>query len=97
MLGRGSKGAAIYQRADGSITELPAVYAGQVVNTVGAGDALFSGFLHFYAKGYAPLDALHRAQIFAAHKITVSGAANGFISEGAVEDFVSHANDARIN
>lgn len=96
VLGRGSKGAAIYLRADGSITELPAVYAGQVVNTVGAGDALFSGFLHFYVKGYAPLDALHRAQIFAAHKITVSGAANGFISEGAVEDFVSHANDTRI-
>jgi hypothetical protein len=26
----------------------------------------------------------------------VSGAANGFISESAVEDFVSHANDTRI-
>ena len=90
VLGRGSKGAAIYQRADGSITELPAVYAGPVINTVGAGDALFSAFLHFYARNYAPLDALHRAQVFAAHKITVSGAANGFISEDRVEDFVSN-------
>ena len=83
-------------QTDGSITELPAVYAGQVVNTVGAGDALFSGFLHFYAKGYAPLDALHRAQVFAAHKIMANGASNGFISEGAVEDFVSHTGDACI-
>jgi ribokinase len=88
VLGRGSKGAAIYLRADGSITELPAVYAGQVVNTVGAGDALFSGFLHFYAKGFAPADALQRAQVFAAHKITVSGASNGFVNEQTVEAWV---------
>jgi ribokinase len=97
VLGRGSKGAAIYQRQTGDILELPAIHAGPVINTVGAGDALFSGFLHFYARGYAPLEALHRAQVFAAHKITVSGAANGFISEAHVEDFVSVANGARFN
>jgi ribokinase len=97
VLGQGSKGAAIYQRQTGDILELPAIHAGPVINTVGAGDALFSGFLHFYARGYAPLEALHRAQVFAAHKITVSGAANGFISEAHVEDFVSVANGARFN
>ena len=88
VLGRGSKGAAIYLREHGSITELPAVYAGQVANTVGAGDALFSAFLHFYARGQAPLDALHLAQVFAAHKITVSGASQGFIREEEVLRFV---------
>ena len=65
--------------------EMAAASAGPVVNTVGAGDALFSSFLHFYAKGYGPEDALRRAQLFAAHKITVSGASNGFVDEETVE------------
>ena len=85
VLGRGSKGAALYLRETGRITEMPAANVGKVVNTVGAGDALFSSFLHDYAKGYAPENALWRAQVFAAHKITVSGASNGFVTEETVE------------
>lgn len=85
VLGRGSKGAAMYLHQTGQIIQLPACSAGPVTNTVGAGDALFSAFVHFYAKGMHPTDALHRAQIFAAHKITVSGASNGFVSEQVIE------------
>lgn len=92
VLGRGAKGAAMYLREINQITEMPAVCVGTVVNTVGAGDALFSGFLHFYAKGYRPADALLRAQIFAAHKITVSGASNGFVSEQTIEQWVQREN-----
>lgn len=88
VMGRGAKGAAIYLRDTGELTEMPATSAGTVVNTVGAGDALFSAFLHYYTKGLAPLDALQRAQIFATHKITVSGASNGFVSEQTVEEWV---------
>ena len=61
---------------------------GQVVNTVGAGDALFSAFIHYTAKGFAPLDALRRAQIFAAAKIRESGASRGFVTEDAIEAFI---------
>lgn len=89
VMGRGAKGAAIYLRETGKITELPAVTVGAVVNTVGAGDALFSAFLHFYARGFAPVDALQRAQVFAAHKITVSGASKGFVTEQVIEDWIS--------
>ena len=85
VMGRGAKGAAIYLRQTGLLTDLPAEYAGQVVNTVGAGDALFASFLHFYGKGYDPVAALRRAQVFAAYKITVSGAAQGFVNEQTVE------------
>lgn len=85
VMGRGAKGAAIYLRETGEISEMPAASVGAVVNTVGAGDALFSAFLHFYAKGLSPTDSLGRAQIFAAHKITVSGASQGFVSEQVVE------------
>lgn len=85
VLGRGGWGAAMYLRETGQIYELPAAHAGPVVNTVGAGDALFSSFLHFYAKGLSPLEALSRAQMFAAAKIRVSGAAKGFVTEGELE------------
>lgn len=89
VLGRGSKGAAMYLREKNEIVEMPAVSAGPVVNTVGAGDALFSAFLHFYAKGYSPEDALWRAQAFAAHKITANGAAEGFVSEDRIEKWAA--------
>lgn len=85
VLGRGGKGAAMYRRETGEITELPAAHVGQVVNTVGAGDALFSAFIHYCAAGMASVEALKRAQVFAAAKIRVSGAARGFVTEAEVE------------
>lgn len=85
ILGRGSKGAAMYLKEENRFVELPAVELGPVVNTVGAGDALFSGFVHYYAKGMDPVEALKRAQVFAAAKIRVSGAAQGFVTEEEVE------------
>ena len=87
VLGRGAKGAAMYLRESDAIMEMPAVSAGSVVNTVGAGDALFSAFLHYFAKGHTPEDSLYRAQIFAAHKITANGASNGFVTEATVDAY----------
>lgn len=84
VLGRGNKGVAVYQRQTNRINEMPAIPVEKVINTVGAGDALFSAFLHFYAKGYETMDALHLAQIFAAYKITANGGANGFVTEDVV-------------
>ena len=85
VLGRGGKGAAMYLRRENRIVELEAAHVGQVVNTVGAGDALFSAFCHYRAKGMEEVEALNRAQIFAAAKIRTSGAAQGFITEAEVE------------
>lgn len=85
VLGRGSRGAAMYVRREDRVYELPAVNAGPVVNTVGAGDALFSGFVHFYSTGMDPLDCLIRAQWFAAAKIRSSGAARGFMTEAGLD------------
>lgn len=81
VIGRGAKGAAIYTRDGGNITELPACCVTNVVNTVGAGDALFSSFIHFYSKGLSTVESLDIAQRFAAHKITVNGASRGFLTE----------------
>lgn len=85
VLGRGSRGAAMYLRKQDRILEMPAQTVGSVVNTIGAGDALFSGFLHFYAKGVHPEEALRLAQRFAAHKITANGGSEGFVTEAILE------------
>lgn len=86
VLGRGAKGAALHLPEQGELYELPAVRVGPVVNTVGAGDALFSAFLHCYAKGLSPMEALRRAQIFASYKIGTSGASKGFLTEDRLEE-----------
>ncbi len=88
VLGRGSKGAAMYLREENRIVELLAVRVGEIVNTVGAGDALFSAFVHYYAKGLHPVAALQRAQIFASAKIGVSGASKGFVTEEQIEAYM---------
>lgn len=89
VMGRGSEGALMYLRDDNWFHEMPAAHVGEVVNTVGAGDALFSAFLHFYAKGLHPVECLKRAQIFASAKIRVSGASRGFVTEQEVEEIFS--------
>ncbi len=84
-VGLGGEGALLFDRAEGSLTRLSAVPCENVVNTVGAGDALFSGFLHYYGKGLSPLEALMRAELFASVKIGFNGAANGFCGENELE------------
>ena len=85
VLGRGANGASVYIKAENRLYDLPAVNAGAVVNTVGAGDALFSSFLHWYLKGRHPVECLRYAQYFAAAKIRCSGASRGFVTEAELE------------
>ena len=89
VLGRGSKGASIYTRSSGQIIDLAAYTNVTVVNTVGAGDALFSAFLHFYSKGFSPIEALRRAEIFAALKIRENGASKGFVNESEIDRIIN--------
>ena len=88
VLGRGDKGALMYVKAEKRFYEFPAVSVGNVVNTVGAGDALCSSFVHFYAKGLKADEALMRAQIFASYKIGFDGASEGFATEEKVEELM---------
>lgn len=85
VMGRGAEGTAIYTRESDSVKAFPAFKTENVVNTVGAGDSLFSAFLHYYANGYEVYEALRRAQIFASHKITCNGASNGFLLEKDID------------
>ena len=86
VMGLGKDGALIYIREEDTIYHLSAVYNDNVVNTIGAGDALFSSFLHFYTNGHEPIEALKKAQIFASHKISYNGASKGFLSEEEIKE-----------
>jgi ribokinase len=85
VVGMGGQGAMLATREDGYIGHFPAVTTRPVVNTIGAGDALFSAFLHHYSRNRNPYEALKRAMLFASYKIGAVGAADGFLSAEALE------------
>jgi ribokinase len=80
VIGLGKQGALLSVKQDGFIERIPAVHIRPVINTIGAGDALFSAFLHVYSRTGSPYEALQKAIVFAAYKIGENGAANGFLS-----------------
>ena len=91
VIGMGDKGAMLFEQENDTISTVPAYKDANVVNTVGAGDALFSSFLHFYLCGNTPVEALKRAVVFAGIKIGFSGASVGFCSGEEVEKHIRQA------
>lgn len=85
VVGLGGAGALLGVHANGFLGRFPAVQTRPVVNTVGAGDALFAAFVHGYATTGDPHEALRRAITFASYKIGATGAAEGFLSAAELE------------
>jgi ribokinase len=85
VVGLGSEGALLYVKKDNCIKKIQAVKTREVVNTIGAGDALFSCFIHYYSKNKNPYEALEKAIVFASYKIGVESAADGFLKEEELE------------
>lgn len=85
VIGLGSEGALLYVKKDSFMGRFKAVKTRSVVNTIGAGDSLFSCFLHYYAKTSDPYLALKHAIVFASWKIGEKGAAQGFLDEDQLE------------
>ena len=88
-IGMGAKGAMLFDSAHNETVTIPAYAGGKIVNTIGAGDALFSAFLHFYAKGLDAKAAMQRAVIFAGIKIGFNGASVGFCQEEEIENLIA--------
>ena len=97
VIGLGTEGALLAVKTDNFCERLPAVPTRPVVNTIGAGDALFSAFNHFYRISQNPYTALQKAILFASYKIGSDGAAAGFLSEAELEKLASprRENDIR--
>jgi len=89
VIGLGAQGALLGLRGPRTLTRIPAVFTRPVVNTIGAGDALFSAFMHSYAQSGDARAALERAVTFASYKIGVASAADGFLSAAELEDWHS--------
>ncbi|MBN1919921.1 MAG: carbohydrate kinase family protein [Anaerolineae bacterium] len=81
VIGLGREGALLVERRPEALVRLPAVFTRPVVNSIGAGDALFSAFIHFYAYERNAYDALRKAVVFASYKIGETGAAAGLLTE----------------
>lgn len=88
VIGMGAKGALLYEAENDSTKIIEAYTPEKIVNTVGAGDALFSSFLHFYAKTHDAEQALRHAVIFAGIKIGYNGASIGFSSEEKIQSII---------
>lgn len=87
IMGMGSQGVILYIREDNSVIEYKPVKTYDVVNTVGAGNAIFSAFLHYYVKTKDARDAIKNALLFVSYKISFVGTSNGFMTEEQIEQW----------
>jgi ribokinase len=85
VIGMGAEGCLLAERSSGVIEHIPAVSTRPPVNTIGAGDALFSAFLHAFHQGDSARVAIRKAAVFASYKIGAVSAANGFLDPPGLE------------
>lgn len=84
VIGLSAEGTLLAVRDDG-FWNACRLCARPVLNTIGAGDALFSAFIHVYAESGDPYAAMTKAMTFASYKIGATGAADGFLSATELE------------
>ncbi|GBU27597.1 ribokinase [Treponema sp. R8-4-B8] len=77
----GENGLLMFVKEKREIKHFHAVKTREVVNTIGAGDALFSCFIHFYHNTKDPYYSMQLAALFASYKIGDNGGAKGFLTE----------------
>jgi acarbose 7IV-phosphotransferase len=77
----GANGLLIYVREKREIKHFDAIKTREVVNTIGAGDSLFSCFIHYYCDTKDPYYSIKLAALFASYKIGENGGAKGFLTE----------------
>lgn len=87
IMGIGDKGVILYTKEDNSVIEYRPVKTNEIVNTIGAGNALFSSFMHYYVKTKNAKEAIKNALLFASYKIGFVGTSNGFMTEGQIEQW----------
>lgn len=81
VIGMGDQGVLLGLKENQTVLQIPAIQVRPIKNTIGAGDALFSAFIHTYCITNDPIKSLQIAVLFAAHKIGSIGAAEGFLNQ----------------
>jgi len=87
ILGMGKQGLLMYTREDNLVVPYDSVHIKHIKNTVGAGNALFSCFLHYYMKKGDFHEAIKYALLFAAYKIGYVGTSKGFMTESEMSQW----------
>ncbi|MBE5825795.1 MAG: carbohydrate kinase family protein [Butyrivibrio sp.] len=80
ILGQGSEGLILFDRTQDLRVHYNTVKTNDVVNTIGAGNALFACFLHYYMETGDSVNAIKNALLFASYKIGYMGTSNGFMT-----------------
>lgn len=83
-IGLGGRGALIAPRGHRP-TLVPAASPRPVRSTIGGGDALLAGFVHFRLRHPDPVEAMRRAVAFAGWKVGDVSGSGGFLTEERVE------------
>jgi sugar/nucleoside kinase (ribokinase family) len=86
VIGLGAEGLLLAVGRDKVFEHIPAAHVRPVTNSIGAGDALFSAFLHTYLASGDPYLAARKAVVFASYKIGAVSAADGFLDEEALDE-----------
>jgi ribokinase len=86
VIGLGGEGAMLAVKDDNFMERIPAVHTRPIINTIGAGDALFSSFVHVFSETNDPYLAIRKAVVFASYKIGETGASQGFLTAVALND-----------
>jgi|TARA_B100000745_G_scaffold155987_1_gene102200 ribokinase len=85
VMGMGSEGAMVRNSKNGKITYIEARAIRDVVSSVGAGDALLSGFVHALGAGDSVDIAIKKATLFAGYKVGDANADEGFLNQSSLE------------
>ena len=87
ILGQGREGLILYDKAQNLRVHYKTVKTNEVVNTIGAGNALFACFLHYYMENGDSVNAIKNALLFASYKIGYMGTSNGFMTTDQLDQW----------
>ena len=87
ILGQGSEGLILFDRTQDLRVHYKTVKTNEVVNTIGAGNALFACFLHYYMETGDSVNAIKNALLFASYKIGYMGTSNGFMTTDQLDQW----------
>ena len=87
ILGQGSEGLILFDKTKDIRAHYKTVKTNEVVNTIGAGNALFACFLHYYMETGDSVNAIKNALLFASYKIGYMGTSNGFMTVDQLEQW----------
>ncbi|MBE5830567.1 MAG: carbohydrate kinase family protein [Butyrivibrio sp.] len=87
ILGQGSEGLILFDKSKNLRAHYNTVKTNEVVNTIGAGNALFACFLHYYMETGDSVNAIKNALLFASYKIGYMGTSNGFMTTDQLDQW----------